>query len=132
MIYDTVLFRKSITSYHSSFLHVVLNLSSVLTVYLLSETSYESQTEDDPSPSTEAPNLSSTQPNVHEEADFTESAEEEERHNIVSVEKVLSQEGSISPAQNTDQAPADHQDEQRPRESEKDTGDPEGKTDDEV
>ncbi len=67
------------------------------------EKSYESQTEDESSPSAEALNLSTTQFNVSEEVVLTESTgeeEEEEEHDItekyISTEKRLSEEESVT------------------------------------
>ncbi|XP_051252663.1 sperm surface protein Sp17 isoform X2 [Dicentrarchus labrax] len=71
------------------------------------EKSYESQTEDESSHSVEASNLPTTQPNVSEEVDLTESTggeeegEKEEKHDIteklvISTEKGLSEEESLN------------------------------------
>lgn len=68
---------------------------------LFREKSYESQTEDESSHSAEASNLSTTQRNVSEEGDLTESMEDEEKYyitekHIISVEKGLSEEESVN------------------------------------
>lgn len=56
---------------------------------LFREKSYESQTEDEASNSAEASNVSTTQLNVSEEVNLTETTEEEEKH-IMSLERRLS------------------------------------------
>ncbi|XP_073346863.1 neurogranin (protein kinase C substrate, RC3) b isoform X2 [Pagrus major] len=70
-------------------------------VTISKEKSNESQTGDESSHSAEASNLSTTQPNVSEEVDLTESTgEEDEKHDIteehvISTEKGLSEEESV-------------------------------------